>query len=286
MKRPLAVLICSLLMSSAGVAAPAIWKVSDADSAIWLFGSVHLLRPDANWRTAKLDKLISKVDRVYFEADISPAGQAEILPLTAEMGFNRDGKLLSDLIGEDLTERVREAAARYDLPMAALLAMKPWLAATTLSTGPLAQSGFDAALGVETILGQTIAPERTGFLETGAEQLGFLAGGTIDEQIAMLEATLDTLDSARADLDTMVDAWLDGEPEALGVAFDTQMAGFGDALVDRIIDIRNADWVDKIEVMLKTNETTLLVVGAAHLAGDASVLTLLENRGFRSERIQ
>ena len=275
-----------LLMTAAPLAAPAIWKVSDADSAIWLFGSVHLLRADTEWRTGVLDKLVTKADRVYFEADVSAAAQAGMMPLSIELGFNRDGVLLSDQIGEALTSRVRAAALDYGIPMPALLTMKPWMAATTLASGPLMNSGYETALGVEMVLAGEVPAERTGFLETGEEPLGFLAGGTLHEQITMLEATLDTLQAAEADIEAMIGAWLDGNPEKLGEVFDAQMVGFEDATVERIIDIRNRNWVEKIAAMLDGNEKALLVVGAAHLAGDVSVVKLLEERGFSSMRIQ
>jgi uncharacterized protein YbaP (TraB family) len=275
-----------LSMTTATMAAPAIWQASDADSSIWLFGSVHMLPADVDWRTGRLDKVISKADRVYFEADVSAAAQAELMPLSMELGFNRDGVLLSDQIGEALTDRVREAAQDYGIPMPALLTMKPWMAATTLSSGPMMQSGYEARLGVEMVLAAELPDEQKGFLETGAEQLGFLAGGTLDEQINMLEATLDTLHLAQSDIEAMVTAWMDGNPEALGKAFDSQMEGFGDAMVERIIDLRNRSWTDKIEAMLASNESALLVVGAAHLAGDTSVAKLLEERGYSIKRIQ
>lgn len=275
-----------LSMATATSAAPAIWQVSDADSSIWLFGSVHMLPADIDWRTGTLDKVISKADRVYFEADISAAAQAEMMPLSIELGFNRDGVLLSDQIGEALTDRVREAAQDYDIPMPALLTMKPWMAATTLASGPMMQSGYEARLGVEMVLAAELPDEFKGFLETGAEQLGFLSGGTLEEQITMLEATLDTLHLAQSDTEAMIAAWMDGNPEALGQAFDSQMEGFDNAMVERIIDLRNRNWTGKIEAMLNSNEAALLVVGAAHLAGESSVEKLLEERGYSSKRIQ
>ncbi|MBJ3785524.1 TraB/GumN family protein [Devosia sediminis] len=279
-------LLATAALIAPAAAAPAIWKVSDADSSVWLFGSVHMLRADTDWRTQRLDKLISKADRVYFEADISAAAQVEIMPISMELGFNRDGVLLSEQIGPELTDRVRDAAAEYGLPMPALLTMKPWLAATTLGSGPLLDSGFEAIHGVEMVLGEELPAERKGFLETAEEQLGFLSSGTLDEQITMLEATLDTLPMAKADVETMISAWMDGDPETLGEAFDSQTVGYDAKMVDRIIDIRNHNWVEKIETMLGDNEAALIVVGAAHLAGDVSVVKLLEERGFSSERVQ
>jgi uncharacterized protein YbaP (TraB family) len=284
--RSIAVVLGLVALSAPSTAAPAIWKVSDADSAIWLFGSVHMLKAETEWRTPLLNKLISKADRIYFEADISAAAQAEILPYSIEVGFNKNGELLSDQIGSALTERVRKAAAEYDIPMPSLLIMKPWLAATTLSSGPLLQSGFEAAYGVEMILAEELPVDRKAFLETGVEQLGFLSGGTMDEQITMLEGTLDTLSSARTDIETMVEAWLNGDPETLGHVFDQQMTGFEEAMVERIIDTRNQNWADQIEQMLAADEAILLVVGAAHLAGDASVVEILEREGYSSERLQ
>lgn len=285
--RHLAVLAATTLMTVSGAAAaPAMWKVSDADSSIWLFGSVHLLPPEVEWRSPHLDKVISKADRVYFETDVSPAAQARIMPLSFELGFMRDGRLLSDVIGTDLTDRLREAANAYGMPMPMLLTMQPWMAATTISVGVLADTGYDPLLGVEQVLSASIAPERVGFLETPEEQLGFLASGDTEEQIAMLVATLDTLDAMVVDIDTMVQAWLDGDPEALGEIFLDQMGGYDSGMVERIIDQRNHNWVEQIEAMLDRNESALLVVGAAHLVDDVSVVRLLEARGYTAERVQ
>jgi len=286
MRKTLAALLAALVAATPAHAAPAIWKVTDADSVVWLFGSVHMLQPDTEWRTPTLNKILSKADRVYFEADVSPEAQVNVIAATVEAGFYSGGVLLSDEIDAKLVDRLRDAAREYGIPMPALLTMKPWMAAMTLSSGPLAGSGYEANYGVETVLAAELPKERTGFLETGEQQIEFLAGGSLAEQVTMLEATLDTLNVAERDLYTMVAAWLDGDPESLGDLFDTQMGGFDDRVMDRVIDLRNHNWTEQIAQMLEANEAALLVVGAAHLAGQASVVKLLEQRGFSSERVQ
>ena len=275
-----------LLSAGSAHAAPAMWKISDEDSAIWLFGSVHLLPSWTEWRTQHLDRVMSKVDRVYFETDISAEAQMGIAELSYELGFARDGRLLSDRIGPELTATLRDKADAHGIPMPLLLTMEPWMAASTITIGIVSTFGYDPNLGVEMVLNQGLPPERKGFLETPEQQLRFLAGGNEDEQITMLRATLDSMDDASADLEAMIGAWLAGEPELLGEVFDAQMSDFGIGMVERLIDERNNDWVDQIEAMLARNETALLVVGAAHLAGDVSVVKLLEERGFTSERVQ
>lgn len=267
-------------------AAPAMWKVSDGDSAVWLFGSVHMLPPDANWRTPYFDKVMAKADRIYFETDISPESQMAITARTFELGFNKDGRLLSEVIGPDLTERLRDAASDYGQPMAMLLTMRPWMAATTLSLGAITEMNYDPMLGVETVVSGELPGDRRGYLETVDQQLDFLAGGGDAEQIAMLEATLDTLGEMESDLNAMVASWLAGEPEDLGEIFLTQTGGYDQATLERLIDTRNHDWVGQIETMLANNENNLLIVGAAHLAGEVSVVRLLEDAGYTSERVQ
>jgi len=285
--RLLAVLPSLLLLSAqTASAAPALWQVNDEDSSVWLFGSVHLLRIGVDWRGPVLDKIISKAERVYFETDVSVEAQMAVMPLTFDMGFNRDGRLLSDIIGAELTSRLREAAADYGIPMATQLTMKPWMAATTLSTGPLLESGYDTTLGVEAVLATEISAERVGFLETPEQQLGFLASGDEAEQIAMLVATLDTLDIMETDIDQMVRAWADGQPEQLGAIFTAQMGGYDQGMVERLIDRRNEDWVEQIKAMLARSEEALLVVGAAHLAGQTSVVLMLEDQGYETRRLQ
>jgi uncharacterized protein YbaP (TraB family) len=275
-----------LLSTGSAHAAPALWKVSDEDSAIYLFGSVHLLPPGLEWRTPRFDKVVSKVERVYFETDISVEAQVAIAPLSYELGFNRDGRLLSERIGPELTDQLRDVAHAYNIPMPLLLTMQPWMAATTLSLGGLTHGGYDPLLGVDQILGAEIPSDRHGYLETPEQQIGFLAGGTEDEQIEMLRATIVSMDIMTSEIDDMVEVWMDGNPEAVGEIFMSQMGDMGEGMAQRLIDQRNHDWTDQIAAMLQRNESTLLIVGAGHLVDDISVVRLLEARGFTSERVQ
>lgn len=284
--RTLTGIALALGLSAGAQAAPALWKVSDGDSAIYLFGSVHMLRADQEWRTPLLNKVVSKAERVYFETDISPVGQAEAASLSILHGFNTDGRLLNDIISAELMAQLREAAEAHYVPMASLLAMKPWMAATTISSMPMINAGYAANFGVETVLSAELAEERIGMLETVEEQMGFLAGGTEAEGIEMLQASLDTLETVTADVEDLTRSWANGNPEELGALFMDQMGSFDSIMVERLIDNRNKNWTEQIADMLERNEGALLVVGAAHLAGEMSVVKLLEDKGFTSERIQ
>jgi uncharacterized protein YbaP (TraB family) len=42
-------------------ARPALWALSDADTAIYLFGTIHLLPDDMQWRTKAFDDAVTRL---------------------------------------------------------------------------------------------------------------------------------------------------------------------------------------------------------------------------------
>lgn len=49
--------------------------------------------------------------------------------------------------------------------------------------------------------------------------------------------------------------------------------------------MRNADWTDQIETMMKGSGAAFVAVGAAHLADQDSVIDMLKAKGFTVERL-
>ena len=66
-----AIAVLGAWLGAAGAvgAAPALWVVRDADSEIYLFGTLHALSPQARWRTPAYDQAMARADTVWFEAD-------------------------------------------------------------------------------------------------------------------------------------------------------------------------------------------------------------------------
>ena len=49
----------------------------------------------------------------------------------------------------------------------------------------------------------------------------------------------------------------------------------------QIITDRNNDWLPKVEAMFNNDKNEFVLVGVAHLAGQDSLLTLLEDKGYK-----
>jgi hypothetical protein len=258
---------------------PRLWVVRDADSTLYLYGTVHVLRPETQWRSAAVDAAFDSASEVWFEID-NPDDTAAITPLIQQHGISPQRPLSSLLTPEELA--ALDAAARTIGATAAQMEpLRPWFAALTLSVAPLAKAGYDPASGVELVLKARAleAGKSVHGLETVDKQIRILAGMPEDAQLAFLRSTLEDFDQAVAILDALVTAWAAGDVEALDRLVVQDMKADSPVIHQALLVDRNADWADQIQRMLAGSGTAFIAVGAAHLAGEDSVQAILQQRG-------
>ena len=258
---------------------PAMWVVKDADSTLYLFGTVHLLRPTTAWGTDRIDAAFDSADKLVLEIS-NPDDQAAVIPLIQQHGLSPATPLSSLLTAEELA-KLDAAGQTIGLSAAQLDPFRPWFAALTLSVAPLAKAGYDPASGVELILkarAEAAGKPVTGF-ETIDEQIRILAGFPQEDQLDFLRSTLEDFDTATTDLDKLVDAWATGDVEAIETVGVDPMRESSEELYQALLVRRNTNWADQIQTELAGSGTVFIAVGAAHLAGDDSVQEILERRG-------
>ena len=269
--------------SSAG--GPALWVIRDEDSTLYLFGTVHVLRPSTLWRWGPVETAFDSADRVVLEVS-NPDDQAAMMPLIQQHGLSPD-RPLSSLLNAEERGKLDAAAQTMGASGAALDPMRPWLAALTLSVAPLVKAGYDPQSGVEMALKARAAAagkEVTGF-ETIDEQVRILAGFTEADQLAFLRSTLEDFETATTDLDRMVEAWSTGDVRAIDRLGVQPMRRADRTVYEALLVKRNANWADQIQTMLDGSGTVFIAVGAAHLAGGDSVQSILGRRGVEVARV-
>jgi uncharacterized protein YbaP (TraB family) len=273
------------LFATPALAHPALWVVKDADTTIYLFGTVHLLPNDTDWRFPALDKALSDSQALYVE--ITDDDQPNMTALVMRYGLDMAHPLSSLLTPFD-RGRLERAARLAKVPggVAALDMMRPWLAALTLTVAPLTQAGLDPAAGVDKQL--RAAMEKAGkpvrALETAEEQIRFLADMPQAMQLALLRSTLRDTDRASVELKALIDAWKDGDDQAIARLENDLMRREEPALYQRLLVERNEAWARRIAGMLQQPGTVFIAVGAAHLAGEDSVQAQLARDGIETER--
>ncbi len=265
-------------------AGPALWVVKDADSTIYLFGTVHVLRPTTAWGSAKVDAAFDSASEVWFEIS-NPDDQAAIAPLVQQYGVSPATPLSSLLTPAEVAD-LDAAAKTIGASAAQLDPLRPWLAALSLSVAPLMKAGYDPASGVELVLKAraTAAGKPTHGFETIDEQVRILATMPEDVQLSFLRSTLDDFDNAVVLLDEMVTAWAGGDVDTLERVAVADMKRETPQAYEALLVRRNTNWADQIQTLLAGSGTTFVAVGAAHLAGDDSVQELLQARGVEVAR--
>ncbi|WP_082064317.1 TraB/GumN family protein [Brevundimonas sp. KM4] len=262
---------------------PALWVVRDADSTLYLFGSVHVLRPTTGWSSPRVEAAFDSASDIWFEIS-NPDDQAAIMPLIQQHGLSPETPLSSRLTPQENAE-LDAAAQVMGASAAQLQPMKPWLAALSLSVAPLIKAGYDPKSGVELVLkarAEAAGKPIHGF-ETIDKQIGILAGLPDDVQLAFLRETLKDYENAATKLDEMVEAWARGDVATLDRVTITEMKEASPALYQSVLVDRNTDWANQIQTMLEGSGTAFIAVGAAHLTGDDSVQAILQKRGVTVE---
>jgi uncharacterized protein len=265
---------------------PALWVIRDADSTLYLFGTIHVLRPGVAWQTPEVRAAFDSASDFWMEIE-NPDDQAALQPLIVQHGLSLTRPLSSLLTPEEVV-KLDAAARTIGATGEQMNVFRPWLAGLTLSVAPLAKAGYDPASGVElTLKAQAESAGKTlhGF-ETLEDQIGVLAGLPEEEQLVFLRATLEDYDEAVEMIDGMVNAWVAGDVAALDRLVVEDMKGESETIYRALLVDRNADWVEQIQTILAGSGTAFIAVGAAHLAGDDSVQAMLQARGVTVERLE
>ena len=272
--------------ASDGPGEPALWKVSDYDSTVYLFGTVHVLRPSTQWLTADIQSAFDASDRLIVEVDIhTPGAHAEMRRLMRHYGLFAQGRSLLDYMTDEQAETLKTVSGILDLPYENVVQIKPWLLKSLLS-GEMeydrGSNAFERASGVEEVLMRQAALQgkRLAYIESLEDTFSVLPSTRMEDQIASLMDDLRRNEEEPEFLDTLVSEWVDGDVEGLGLIISDPLMQTDKTYYDALLLHRNEKWIPKIEIMLDIPGTSFVAVGAAHLAGPDSVVGMLRAKGL------
>lgn len=265
---------------------PALWVVKDKDTTIYLFGTIHVLKPGISWFDRAVKAAFDRSSEVVLELILPDAKAMQGLVMTTGMAAPGTPPLTQQL-PEDKRAAYAKAVTDLGLPANALDAYKPWLAATQLELAPLGKLGYDSANGPEHVITAAATADHKQLigLETAQQQLGYFASLSDKAQVQFLVSTLDELPKAATEMATMIDDWSHGRPDALAKELNESLKDSPEVAQVLLVN-RNKHWTTWIENRLKTPGTVFVAVGAGHLAGDQSVQAQLAKDGVKAERVK
>jgi uncharacterized protein YbaP (TraB family) len=276
------------LSSVSAQAAPALWKVTSATSEIYLFGTLHALRPGTRWRTPAYDAAYAKAQAVWFEADLGTADPATVGLIVSRYGVDPERGLSEKLGPADL----RALQGQADLDR--LEHLRPWAAALMLSMRPVMAGGAQVSRGADLVVTRQARAggKQVRTFETLEDQARMFAGLSEPAEVRYLADVIHerqapprrlTLDPGPSSLEAQ---WLAGDLAKLGPGLVGELARDNPGLYDALLKRRNLAWADKLAGEMAGAHVELVNVGALHMVGPDGLPALLAARGFKVERVQ
>ncbi|CUS46309.1 MAG: TraB/GumN family protein [Pseudomonadota bacterium] len=264
---------------------PALWVIRDKDTTIYLFGTIHVLKPGLSWFDGGVKKAFDASSQVVLELVMPDA--AAMQALVTSKGMARDGIALTQRLPEAKRPVLGKALTDLGLPATAFDSMEPWYAATNLSLLPLMKKGYDVTNGPEQSITKAAAAQGKPVigLETAEEQLNFFDSLSMPAQVAFLSNTIDELPKLDATMTSMVDSWARGDPDALGKTLNEDLNASPEVKKVLLVD-RNKRWAYWISQRMKQPGVVFIAVGAGHLAGKDSVQEQLKGYRLNAKRVK
>ena len=296
--RLIALALCALLWLPAAhadqpaqaIKRPLLWKVSDADNAVYLLGSFHLLKDDDYPLPAEVDRAFDDSASLLFEIDpaamASPGAVAAVMQ--KYMGYD-NGETLSTVLPKVTLARLSTLVSAGGGSMQVFEQSEPWVVNLGLVMGITQAMGFRQELGLDRSLMARAgaAGKPAAGLETVDDQMRAMDAVPRTEQVQGLEEFLADPQKAVRDMGNMHAWWRAGDVAKLDGEMRAEMARKSPESY-RLLDVeRNQAWLPQVEKRLvdSRKDNTLVVVGALHLLGSDGLVEQLRAKGYTVERI-
>lgn len=264
-------------------ATPALWLVSDDDTKIYVMGSMHALPRHIVWNDGLISQSIAEADKLVLE--LSPQQSADA------------GQVFERLSARDkplpLEERLKgPALAAFEALPAKKKAMlsqhyDDWAIMLLLGQFSAQEAGLDVRYGVETTLSSQFNQESKPIigLESAESQLMLFETLPAETQRHLLSQSLVKSGTAKAEVDALLASWVKGDMEALENRINADLKASPDAY-GALITQRNRRWAAWAVKQMNEAGVVFVAVGAGHLVGPEGLPSLLEQQGFKVERLQ
>ena len=269
---------------------PSLWKVTGTKpeqvGEAYMFGTIHILPPDVDWRSPTLETAIASSDRLIIEVLGLDDTQAAA-KVFAKLAISPDLPDVDKRVKPDLRDELDIVLDGSGIPEFALNRMETWAAALSLASAQTNKLGLTSGEGVEKKLSAQFNEMKKPIegLETIKQQLGYFDKLPEAQQREMLTSVLEESGETKNAFEELFNAWITGDGDKL---VELSSAGILDdpLLREKILVARNRDWAEQLDNKLQQSGISFVAVGAAHLVGPDAVQAMLAERGYKIEQIQ
>lgn len=262
-----------------------VWQVKGPRGSVFIAGSMHLLRRDRPTLPAAITEAYGEAESLVMEIDTDDVDDQHTAELMLRLATFADSRNLPSVAGDARWQKLQPLLSRVQVPESFAETLEPWGVAILLTSLEYSRLGFDPEIGVEKQLQTLAARDRKPIagLETPEFQIGLFDALPMDEQLQLLDMTLEDLGEMPDTVDELYAAWRAGDVKALDALL---LEGYREMprLYEDLVERRNRNWIAPIKALLERRGDTLVVVGALHLVGERGLIALLEREGLKPSR--
>lgn len=269
-----------------------LWKVSDENSSVWLFGSIHFADSSFYPLPSEIENAFRNSTALAVEMDIS---DSETQEKTAEEflkeGMFTDGRTLKDILPDSLWKTLDSISTTLGMKTENFLPMRPWMAATLIASAAIASTGIQQELGIDMVMLDSAYAQGKEIiaLETPEEQVESLSkseGSEETDGIAYLESTFREYSKLNQMIKEVISAWKRADVVSLqkSLSADQNMNESEKRLNERMFNQRNKKMKKEILNFLENDKQVFVVVGVGHLILENNLLEMLSENGLKIQR--
>lgn len=269
-----------------------LWKVSDENSSVWLFGSIHFADSSFYPLPSEIENAFRNSTALAVEMDIS---DSETQEKTAEEflkeGMFTDGRTLKDVLPDSLWKTLDSISTTLGMKTENFLPMRPWMAATLIASAAIASTGIQQELGIDMVMLDSAYAQGKEIiaLETPEEQVESLSkseGSEETDGIAYLESTFREYSKLNQMIKEVISAWKRADVVSLqkSLSADQNMNESEKRLNERMFNQRNKKIKKEILNFLENDKQVFVVVGVGHLILENNLLEMLSENGLKIQR--
>jgi hypothetical protein len=281
-----AAFLVSALNSVAVLADTSMWKVSKGNDYVYIGGTVHMLPESAFPLPAEFAAAYNATDTLVLEANLPEPTDTEAQTLLLrEMAYS-DGRSLAKVLSPEVYERVGEYFSTYGIQLQQLDGYKPGFIVVQMMALEMMKAKMDGE-GVDSYFDKQAKADgrKLMYLETVESQINLLANMGNGYEDAFIKMNMDLFGDYEQYYTDMISAWRTGNTDQLNKLVLEPARTLDPLIYQDIFVKRNTAWLPLIKQMFDNGSKELVLVGGGHLAGEHSVLVLLEREGYAVEQV-
>ncbi|MEM1009550.1 MAG: TraB/GumN family protein, partial [Myxococcota bacterium] len=265
-----------------------LWEAQGRTHRVYLLGSIHVANASLYPLPQTMQTAFRRAKTLVIEAQTSGPVRQRIAQLTRTYGLYPPGQSLATQLSAKGWNRLKQYMQKNRLPISRLQRFRPWLLALTLNMLELRKHGITGQYGLDKHFEQRAQGRKIPVqaLETAEQQLKLFYNLSAKAQETYLLSSIDEQNSLHKDFQRLLASWKRGDTQALEkILFraykDLKKHPELQGLYQRIFTLRNRKMAALIQTRyLPRNNDTFIVVGAGHLVGQQSIVSILRKKGF------